>query len=257
MEIFKPPQFIPEWLNDALFMGCLSIAVVSVCILITLKCIRNRMPPQGFVILGLELSDWPARIFNYRYKIFIVITAVAFISGALLSLIFSSRSDVLAEHTPISATKFDDEVVSEQTLDQQAIVKTPVSPATRVFTPRTPMELMDIAATKTARDAAKHKGTWIHVEGTVQNISEIRNFRPTLEKPYIKVEVKVGGLPSSSSHRTVYLYFDAEIWKLQLDKIERSDSLVANGTVEHVGEGFMFVRNAEIISVSGPERNRR
>ena len=137
-------------------------------------------------------------------------------------------------------------------------VNRPDTSAARVFTPRTPKELIDIVRTKTKRDAMRHKGSWIHVEGTVQDISEIQKpiFRHT-PNPYIEIEVVVGWLHNNRLSQTVTLHVDADKWKSQVDKIEREDRLVAIGTVHSITILSMDVLNGEIISVSGSDKDGR
>ena len=135
--------------------------------------------------------------------------------------------------------------------------ETPTPIPHRVFTPRTPKELMDIAEKKTRRDAMKHKGTWIHVKGPVLDISEpamayfdITDI--TKRSSYIRVEVKIESPPHFLIPRNVNLYLKTNLWKKQVDKIERGDWLEAIGTVHQVYKINMDVIDGEIISVSGP-----
>lgn len=142
--------------------------------------------------------------------------------------------------------------------NHEVIVDAPHKPKTRVFTPRTPKELMDMAITKTKRDAMRHKGAWIHVEGTVLNISEVQAPRFDItKKRYIEIEVEVGSLPNNRFPQTVKLYVDSDEWKPQVDKIERGDHLVAIGIVHNIYKLFVEVNNGEIVSVSGPDGDRR
>ena len=288
MQIFGPPSFFPDWLNNAISLTAVVLIIAAVIMLVVSQLHQRTETNQNDIILGFNIGRWLTLIINYEVVILFCTSILAFFVGASIS---PSKPNTVVSDIPLQTTHLDNELMSQHTPDHPAIAKEPSSinidkkvttapveevaassplpdqvnidntshiPTRRIFTPRTPMELMDIAATETTRDAARYKGSWIHVEGTVLNISEIRNFPPVLgKKPYIEVEVEVGTSLNSSYPRRVQLYFDADSWKLQVDKIERGDSLVANGTVEHVHELFMFVINAEIISVSGPDRVRR
>ena len=131
-------------------------------------------------------------------------------------------------------------------------------PASRVFTPRTPKELMDIARRETKRDAMRHKDDWIHVEGPVFDITEeVKRSFGTPGKTYIEVKVAIGPPPHDSISGKVRLYLEAEQWKPQVDKIERGDWLSAIGIVHSVYAVNMDVINGEIISVSGPDGERK
>ena len=118
---------------------------------------------------------------------------------------------------------------------------------------------MNIAKTETKRDAMRHKGAWIHVEGTVFDVSEVmrRSFGTTTWKSYIELKVAVGPPPYDVVFEEVELYVEAERWKLQVDKIERGDWLVAIGTVHNIYKWTVKVINGEIISVSGSSGGSR
>ena len=116
---------------------------------------------------------------------------------------------------------------------------------------------MDIVIEKTTRDAIRHVGTWIHVEGPVLDIREVRGLAFEITKPYIVVEVIAGSLLDNAFHQTVKLHVDAATWRPQVDKIERGDWLVAVGTVRDIHKLSMSVINGEIISVSGSGEKKR
>ena len=90
------------------------------------------------------------------------------------------------------------------------------------------------------------------------NISETKDvWSDITKKPYIEMEVEVGLVPNSTAPRTAELYFEADRWKPQIDKIERGDWLVADGTVHNIHKFSMSVANAEIISISGSDVNKQ
>ena len=128
----------------------------------------------------------------------------------------------------------------------------PDKPEARIFTPRTPKELMDMAVTQTSRDAMRNKGVWIRVEGTVLDISPDRLVTFD-ENRHIEVTVGVGSQTHNRFSQTVELHLNADRWRRQVNKLGRGDWLLANGTVYYVYETFIIVINGEIISVSGSD----
>ena len=205
-------------------------------------------------------SHW---IIKYDYGILLGTAVLAFGMGALLS---QTESDDSAKRIPLpvdnhrnaATTRVDPKATPRQKPDHKIIANIPDKLKTRVFTPRTPKELINIARTKTKRDALRHKGAWIHVEGTVFDISEVtRRFFNTTPKPYIELKVAIGPPPYDAVPEEVELYVEAERWKPQVDKIERGDWLVAIGTVHNISRWTVWVINGEIISVSGLDRKSR
>ena len=240
MQIFGPPSFFPEWLNDGISSASVAVLVLAVSFLILL--ILNQR----------------AIIIKYGYIALFGVAVLAFAMGVFFS---ETESDDLAKRAPLpvdshrntTTTQVDLKLTPRQKPDHKIIVNIPDKLKTRVFTPRTPKELMNIAKTETKRDAMRHKGAWIHVEGTVFDVSEVmsRSFGTTTWKSYIELKVAVGPPPYDVVFEEVELYVEAERWKLQVDKIERGDWLMAIGTVHNIYKWTVMVINGEIISVSG------
>ena len=214
------------------------------------------------------------------------------LTGIILSLALGlvmasiTGHDDSDKHVPSVATidenatrpQVDSDGTSQQTLQHERTTSTPVKveepppplpdradtnqiddkPIARPQTPRTPYELIEMARTKTRRDAMEHKGYRIHVEGSVLDISEVqKGVLRALPYDFIEIEVAVGPPPHKKFSPTVRLAVEADHWKQQVDTIERGDWLVANGVVEYVGKGWMHVFNGKIISVSGGDRSRK
>ena len=255
MQIVDLPP-IPRWLNNAIFSTSFVMIVVAANMLLILHFHHRSTISQPVVVFGLDVSSWLAHIVNSQYMILVVCAALAFIAGAV---VFPTKVDELAEPTPASSG------IEKPTIPPVGLerlspllrdhVDTPNTPPTRVYTPRTPKELMDIVIEKTTRDASRHVGTWIHVEGPVLDISEVRGLAFEITKPYIVVEVIAGSLLDNAFHQTVKLHVDAATWRPQVDKI--GDWLVAVGTVRDIHKLSMSVINGEIISVSGSGEKKR
>ena len=249
MQMVEPP--IPKWLNNALFSASFTLIVTASIMLVILQI--HQRSTKGVEIFGFDVRESIARIVNYRYWILFSVVATAFIAGLV---IFPSKSDDLGKRTPLATTQFENKIVSQETPDHKALVKTPDVSTTRVLSPRTPKELMDIVISKTKRDAMRHKGSWIQVEGTVRNISETKDsWLGVTKKPSIEVEVLVGWIPNNVFPQTAKLYLGADRWKSQIDKIGRDDRLVAHGVVHNINKLHIQVIDAEIISVSGMNVN--
>ena len=258
IQAFGPPSFFPKWLNN----GISSASVVIIVVALVMLLIPNQpaRTNRKFMIFGFDVSHW---IIKYDYRILLGTAFLAFTMGVFLS---QTESDDSAKPTPlpvdshrnVATTRVDPNATPGQNPDHKVIVNTPEKSKTRIFTPRTPKELINIARTKTKRDALRHKGAWIHVEGTVFDISEVtRYFSNTTPKPYIELKVAIGPPPYDVAFEEVKLYVESERWKLQVDKIERDDWLVAIGTVDNISRWTVWVINGEIISVSGLDRKSR
>ena len=238
-----PP--IPAWLNNGLFLSSIALIGLAVSMLVILRI--NQREDIKFV----------SYIVKNQYAILIVFAAGFFVAGAV---IFPSNHEDLTNHTSSTViekgTSPEKKFIPHQTPSQEASVETGEMPDTRVFTPRTPKELMDMVATQTKRDAMHHKDAWIRVVGTVSDISEVKEFGYR-GIPYIEVTVEIDLKTKNQRPQWVTLDFDAERWKSHIDKIERGDRLTADGTVYNVYDIMLRLRNAEIISVSGPDGNKR
>ena len=141
--------------------------------------------------------------------------------------------------------------IEKQELESEAASVTP----DRIFTPRSPAELMDIAAHQTMRDAIRHKDSWINVEGTVLDISDVVSRRFDDERyDYIELKIEVDKVFNGTTPRVVNFYVRADIWRSQVDKIERGDWLNGAGTVYEIGKLRMYAIDGEIISVSGTNK---
>lgn len=261
-----PPSYLPEWLSDALSTMFLTLIIASLGLLIILQYHQNSAKNPGIV-------PWLTLIVNKMYAILISFAVLAFIAGAWLS-------------------PAETEITSQQKLDHKAIVKAPkpiginkdvgtsqvkvervprVLPKNnvktteaptptphRIFTPRTPKELIEIAVKNTRRDAMKHKGTWIRVQGPVFDIHEAaRDYFDDIGGFYIKVEVAIESPPHFIIPKRVMMFFKADLWEKQVEKIERGDWLVATGIVHDIYKMNMEVINGEIVSVSGPGKRKK
>lgn len=115
---------------------------------------------------------------------------------------------------------------------------------------------MDIAANQTIRDAMRHKGAWIRIEGVVRDVSEIRNkkFDDGEWTPHIQIKLEADPPPHDPFSRVVELYVDAAKWEQQVARIERGDWLVAEGAVDDIYKLWLVASNGVIISVSGTNR---
>ena len=231
------------------------------------------------------VNTWLTPIVTNQLKVWLpgIILSLAF--GLVLASI--TGHDDSEKHVPSVATvdeittrtKGDSDITSQQTLQQERTTSTPRKvkdtpeplsdrakadhlsdkPIPSPHTPRTPYELMEMVKTKTRRDAMEHKGYWIRVEGSVQDISEVKegHLLSTMLNDFIVLDVAVGPLPHDKYSPKVRLNVKADQWKRQVDTIERGDWLVANGVMEHVSKYTMEVLDAEILSVSGPDGRRR
>ena len=230
-----PP--IPEWLNNAIFLASFIIIIVAASMLGILQLHQRATNNQDVVIFGDKVSGHLARIVNYQYKILFVSAVVAFTAGAF---IFPPKSNDLGKHMPV----LEDGMLS------------PPSDPTSVVIPLTPARLFEIARTQTRRDAMSHKGSLIHFQGTVLDISEVKERWSEADASYklvIGIEVAIGSL----SHDRVAMFVEADRWKPQVNKIERGDWIVANGVVDHVTSSLIGLINGEIISVSRVDGNRK
>lgn len=295
LQVMGMPTFSPSWLNDGLATAGIALIVVSFLLLVIQPTRVDTSTNNDVVHSWFNASYLRTLAIDYTYHIIGVSFATAFLVGIGLS---SSQSQDHTKQVPLSR-----EVESQATTDRKTIVKTPEArdvdrnAATapiqvekkslplpsqsgeantsdaqiiRVFTPRTPTELMDIVATKTKRDAMIHKGAWVHIEGTVRDISEVLNYKHYSKNPFIIVEVEVGSSiespkvpipkflkPEFTIPLIVDLYVDADKWKPQVDKMERGDWMEAKGEVSEVYEYSLRAINGEITSVSGNDGNMR
>ena len=171
-----PP--IPEWLNNAIFLASFIIIIVAASMLGILQLHQRATNNQDVVIFGDKVSGHLARIVNYQYKILFVSAVVAFTAGAF---IFPPKSNDLGKHMPV----LEDGMLS------------PPSDPTSVVIPLTPARLFEIARTQTRRDAMSHKGSLIHFQGTVLDISEVKERWSEADASYklvIGIEVAIGSL---------------------------------------------------------------
>ena len=269
IQTFGLPSFSPNWLNDALATMFLFLGIVSFCLLIILPLYQNQVNTQGVVIGGLDVSPLLTIIDKHMYPILFGVAVLAFVTGAWLSPVeveitsqkTPNHKTIVKVSDPVEIDKDDEtpqvEVKSAPRTPPTNIVRTPEASTPRVFTPRTPKELINMAEKETRRDAMKHKGTWIHVEGPVLDISEAARGLFNINEFYIKLEVKIESPPHYLIPRRVNLYVKADTWEKQVDKIERGDWLVARGIVYQVYKLNMDVIDGEIISVSGPSKGRK
>ena len=243
MQIVELPP-IPEWLNNAIFLASLIIIIEAISMLGILQ-LHQRATNNGY-----KVSGHLARIVNYQYKIFFVSAVIAFIAGAFL---FPPKSNDLGKHMPVLVDNHRDTAIAS--VEEDSMLSPPSDP-TSVVIPLTPARLFEIARTQTRRDAMSHKGSLIHFQGTVLDISEVREHWSDADaslKPVIGIKVAIGSLP----HDQVAMFVEADRWKSQVDKIQRGDWLVANGVVDHVTSSLIRLINGEIISVSRVDGNRR
>ena len=98
--------------------------------------------------------DWLANLITPTINDIILWSAVvAFVISIAWLLVPTSWKQITLGKRPMPAVTIYDK--EKETKD---IIKTPDKLTTRVFTPRTPMELMNLITTKTKRDAMHHKG---------------------------------------------------------------------------------------------------
>ena len=235
-QIFGLPSFLPVILNDALSTMFLFLVIAS--------------------LGSLLISHFNQNLNNkYIYSSLVLVAVLGFFTGALFS---QTNGQTLGENV-VSKTP---ESVKDNVprITPKNHISTSKSSTQRVFTPRTPKELMDIAETETERDAMKHKGTWINVEGSVVDIGEASVPIFSLLKKreyYIKIEVGIGPPPQKLFQKKIYLYLKNDKWKKQIDKIRRGDWIVAAAIVHRVSQRRIEVIDGEIISVYGPDKGRK
>ena len=192
-----------------------------------------------------------------------LVVVVAYILQTDRELMSSDGVEVSAPMTdsesPPSAPENPDVPAAPATPPKKDISTTTGVAQDRVFTPRTPRELMDIAINQTRRDAMEHKGSWIRVEGPILDISEVmkRYFGGDTRHKYIKIKIGIEPPPDYPFPREVDLYVSADRWQSQVARIERDDWLVADGVVEYVHKIRMEVIDGEIISVSGEDEGEQ
>ena len=224
----------------------------------------------AFIVLRLQVHDtenefgngWTTRI-DVGLTPFVTNQFQVWLTGIMLSLVFGlvmasmTGHDDADKHVPSVATKIEESPLLLP--DRAETDHLSDKPIPSPHTPRTPYELMEMVETKTRRDAMEHKGYWIRVEGSVQDISEVQEGGSSrhMTNEFIMLDVAVGPLPHNKFTSIVFLLVDADQWKQQVDTIERGDWLVANGVVEQVSENSMIVIDGEILSVSGPDGRRR
>lgn len=120
----------------------------------------------------------------------------------------------------------------------------PTTPAAkeRVFSPRTPAELLeaiegltDLAAETVSRP---HIGSWLRLEGKIRNMSLLR-----LSKEQINVSLV---LPLDEVD--VFLLFRADIWKERLELYVEGDQISAIGKILSVSRsGYVQLEECELI----------
>lgn len=243
MHILGPPSFSPEWLNDALSTMFLFLILISLGLLGVLHFHKN------------------SKIAKQVYPILIVVAVLGFATGAFLSSQYTPENKIVLKATdPVKIDK-----VAKTPPPQKNKVKTPTATKPtpqRVFTPRTPKELMDIAETETERDANKHKGAWVNIEGPVLDIGEtsVPSFS-LLKKGEYYIRIEVGSNPSPHklfpNKKRINLYLKNKQWKGQVDKIRRGDWISAIAIVRRVSKMRIDVIDGEIVSVSGPSKGRK
>ena len=272
-QLFGLPSFLPVWLNDALSTMFMFLMIASFSLFVISQFHQNTRNNQSVIVCGLNVGPWFTIIVKHIFPILFVVAVLSFTTGAWLS---PAEIKIALQQTPdhkaiVKATKpieIDKDVGTSQVKVERVPralpknnIRIPVTPTPtphRVFTPRTPKELMDIAEKKTRRDAMKHGGTWIHVEGPVFDISEPAMAYFAITKgSYIRVEVAIESPPHYLIPRKVNLYVKTNLWKKQVDKIERGDWLVATGIVHQVYKMNVDVIDGEIISVSGSDSRKK
>ena len=268
-QLFGLPSFLPVRLNDALSTMFLFLVIASCCLLIISRFHQNPSNNQsGF-------SPWISSIVNHIYVILIAVAVLGLATGAFFS---PTKEDSISQQTPdqkivVKAPEpvkiHKDAKTSQIKIDRiprkppkNNAIKPETSTPTphRVFTPRTPKELMDIAEMETERDAMKHKGTWINVEGPVLDIGEAAvPYFSSFKKgeSYIKIEVAIGPPTHRIYLKSINLYVKNDQWKEQVDKIRRGDWISAVAIVHRVYKGRIDVIDGDIVSVSGPDRRRK
>ena len=202
-----------------------------------------------------SVNFWLTPIVTNQFMVWLVGVVFALCIG--LTIASKSGHDHADTHVPSVATKIEESPLLLP--DRAETDHLSDKPIPSPHTPRTPYELMEMVETKTRRDAMEHKGYWIRVEGSVQDISEVQEGGPSrhMTNEFIMLDVAVGPLPHNKFTSIVFLLVDADQWKQQVDTIERGDWLVASGVVEHVSENSMIVIDGEILSVSGPDGSTR
>ncbi len=108
----------------------------------------------------------------------------------------------------------------------------------KVFSPRTPAELVAEVAGKTelaAKDISRrHIGQWMRVEGTVNDVSTVSR------------EVGVH-LQPANSQPLVALWFDTDIWRARLSVLNIGDRIAAIGTIGSISSHIVSLDECELI----------
>lgn len=291
MDAFGPSPF-PEQINRIIFLISW-FGFIAGWSLLLLPYLRKLVARNEIFVGGWDVGS----TLNSQINQFIISGAMGLLAAIVVIFWLPKPDDIDRSVVPsavvekgLAPTRSDSGVPSQPTPDQKAIVKTPeptdiekniatsptkagnpplplpdragkghisARPMARKWTPRTSNELMEMVRTKTKRDAMAHQGYWIHVEGSVQDISEVKTGSLSF-MPNDSIVLEVAVAPPYSGHSDfVKLHVEADQWKQQVDTIERGDWVVANGVVEYVSKQWMRVINGEIISVSGSGERRR
>ena len=117
--------------------------------------------------------------------------------------------------------------------------RSPVHPIDgRVFSPRTPAELVAEIEGKTTLVAAgissRHIRQWLEVDGLISDVGD----------EYTDIRVS---LNSTQAQPVILLHFDPVLWKVRLNSFNVGDRIVAIGKINHIGSSGVSLGESELV----------
>ena len=143
---------------------------------------------------------------------------------------------------------------SKGTISSSAIVKKRVSSLPpikstpdRIYTPRTPSEIVNVFRDRTDMEAEKsvqaHIGKWLRVEGVINNVYE--SAFPDQITVSVNVSVNMEIEPA------IFLEFGKERWIGILETITPGDGIVAEGRIVAIERIWVRLKDCDVIDVRG------
>lgn len=149
----------------------------------------------------------------------LVSLAVAVAVGIVVLAILQSKEVLGSAKRPVSAQSETLPTYLETTLSS------PHQTSNRVFSRRTPDELVNEIAGKTELAAKgivqRHLGQWLRVNGSIYNVGEVMN------------EIRIP-LELEKSEELAFLFFDAAVWHERVSSFNKGDQITAIGKIRSI-----------------------